>query len=141
MIQDYQDGLRQLLGVVDAAWSPTGYIINYPNKVEKLPDGSAPWARVMVAPTKSEQRSISRPGQIYTSEGVLIVQVFTPSGDGISSTSATSLVKILLDSLRGQQTQGGLFFMDVTAQPIGKSGAWFQTNVSCRWQYDERLNG
>lgn len=141
MIADLQDAYRQLLGTVSAAWATTGHPIFYPNTVEKLPSAVTPWARVQVLPTKSEQRTISRPGQIYTSNGVLIIQVFTPPGDGISSTLQTSLVKILTDALRGQQTLGGLFFMEVTSQPIGMSGAWFQTNVACRWQYDERLNG
>lgn len=139
MIESYQDALRQIMSLIDAAWAPTGFIINYPNKVERIPDASTPWARVMIEITKSNQRTISRPGQIYTTSGILIIQVFTPVGTGISSTQTTDLVKLLLDALRGQDTPGGLFFMEVTPQPGKLSGHWFQTNVSSLWQCDERL--
>lgn len=141
MITDYQDGLRQLLGVVSTAWAPTGYILNMPNRKEQLPETQVPWARVSVVINESEQRSISRPGQIYTTKGNLFVQVFTPIGDGISSTLLTNLVRILLDAMRGNSTPGTLFFMRVTPQPTVQSGAWYMTNVSAAWQFDERLNG
>lgn len=139
MIEDYQDAIRQILSVIDAAWAPTGHVINYPGKTEAVPSGSSPWARVTVRHTKSEQRSIPRAGQIYTGNGILIVQVFTPLGDGISSTLKANLVKIVQNALRGQDTPGGLFFMEVTPEEVGQSGHWYQTNVSARWQYDERL--
>lgn len=141
MIVDYQDGMRQLLGVISTAWTPTGYVINFPNVKEVVPSGQSPWARVSVQVSNSEQRSISRPGQIYTTEGTVFVQVFTPIGDGISSTTLTNLVKILLTAMRGNSTPGSLFFMRVTPQPTVQSGAWFMTNVTAAWQFDERLNG
>lgn len=141
MITDYQDGMRQLLGVIDAAWAPTGHVINYPNRKEVVPSADLPWARVSVTINSSEQRSISRPGQIYTTKGNIFIQVFTPIGDGISSTLLTNLVRILLTAMRGTSTAGTLFFMRVTPQPTVMSGAWFMTNVTAAWQFDERLNG
>ena len=139
-VAGYQDAIRQALAPVASAWSGTGFIINYPDVVEKVPSASTPWARVTFQHVQSEQRSISRPGQLYTSQGIMITQVFTPQGSGISSTQKSDLVQLILDALRGQQTSGGLFFMRVTPKEIGASGQWYQTNISCFFQYDERLS-
>lgn len=140
IISSYQDAIRQALAPVAAAWAGTGFIINYPDVVENVPLTSVPWARVTLQHAQSDQRSISRPGQLYTSQGIMIIQVFTPQGSGISSTQKTSLVTLILSALRGQQTDGGLFFMRVTPKEIGASGQWYQTNISCQFQYDERLS-
>lgn len=141
MMLDYQDAVRQLLGQVTTAWAPTGFIMNVPNKAERIPADDSPWARLTLKHVKSEQRTIASPGQIYTGNGIMIVQLFTTLGTGISSTAPASLVSILQGALRGQQTAGGAFFMEVTPEETVMSGRWFQTNVSCRFQYDERLPG
>lgn len=129
-----------MLKVVGDAWVTTGFPILYPNTNTQLPAASTPWARVELKHVTGNQRTISQPTQLYIQRGTLIVQIFVPSGQGIGSTQQATLVKLVQDSLRGKATPGGAFFMRVTPAEVGLSDHWYQTNVSCIWQYDEYVN-
>lgn len=134
----YQNAIREILAVIDAAWAPTGNPIAYPNKAFTVPDGKTTWARVTLEHTAGAQRSIAQPTQLYTQLGTLIVQVFVPGGGGLGSGAQSDPVVLIQKALRGIQTPGGVFFMKVSPREVGTDGPWFQTNVSTVFQYDER---
>lgn len=137
---NYQDSVRAILGAIDAAWTPTGLTLLYPNTSEQPPDDPVSWARLTLQHTTGSQRSIATQNQLYTEQGVLIVQIFTPAGQGLGGDEQSGLIKRIEDCLRAKDLPGGIFFMRVKRQELGISGMWWQTNVSGIFQYDERTS-
>lgn len=95
------------------------------------------WARVTVTHGPRGQGSLAdhEGKRRYTAVGLIIIQVFTPSGNGLSISD--DLCKILEDALDGAVTPSGVWFRNVRSSEIGKSGPWFQTNVVAEFEYDE----
>jgi hypothetical protein len=135
----YQLAVRAIMAAVEAAWLPSGFQMLWANKGSQIPAGTpTAWARTTVQSVLGEQRTISQPTQLYTERGTLITQIFTPPGAGVGTDLQAQLVGRIEGALRGKQLAGGVFFMKVSRSEVGQSGAWFQTNVSALWQYDER---
>lgn len=99
-------------------------------------DGNAlPWARVTVRTLATSQETLGGVGsRKHQTEGQLVVQVFTPSGDG--HTLADGIVEVLKAALRNQRV-GDLWFFDVTAREIGTDGPYFNQNVVAGFRYGE----
>lgn len=134
----YQQAMRAIMAALDAAWGPSGFQLLWTNKTTQIPTAAVAWARATVMSVQGEQRTISQPTQLYTERGTVIVQIFTPPGVGVATDLQAQLVGRIEGALRGKQLAGGVFFMKVSRSEIGQSGAWFQTNVSALFQYDER---
>lgn len=97
----------------------------------------SPFARVKIEHTTGGQSTLS--GSIgtrtFTRNGLITVQVFTPSGQGLSL--ADQLVSIVVHAFEGSSTPSQVWFRNVRANEIGKSGPWFQYNVLSDFTYDE----
>ncbi len=78
------------------------------------------------------QRSIPQENQHHHQEGVLIIQLYQPSGRGLGSNAS---ITPLLSALR-KAGPGGLFFKNVTSAEKGTSGHWFQTNIEAQFDYN-----
>lgn len=101
-------------------------------------DGSTteagPWAKITtrIISAGSETQGNRR----FTTEGVLTVQIFTPTGDG--NTLGDVLSQFVLDTLRAHVgTASGVWFFDATPNEIGLEGPWFQHNVTASFRYQE----
>lgn len=129
-----EQAIREMFTVIDAALSAlaTGGIF-YPNRPETKPAASLPWARVMLRHVEAEQRTIQAQDQLYENEGIVIVQLFEPSGQGLAKSILTTP---MLQALRATTTPGLVWFRRVTSAEQGISEHWYQTNVSAIFQYD-----
>lgn len=130
--------IREMFTLINTALSSlaTGGIF-FPNRPESKPAADQPWARVALQHVAGGQRTLQAQNQLYENEGTLIIQLFEPSGRGLA---ASVLTTPTLKALRAQYTPSLVWFREVTADEKGISEYWFQTNVSCIFQYDTREN-
>lgn len=129
-----EQAIREIFTVIDAALSAlaTGGIM-YPNRPEVKPAASTPWARVTLRHVEADQRTIQAQDQLWENEGVVIVQLFEPSGRGLAQSILTTP---MLQAFRATTTPGLVWFRRVTSSEQGISEHWYQTNVSAIFQYD-----
>lgn len=132
-----QTAIREIFTLIDTALSGLVAVINYPNRPETKPAASASWARVMLRHVEAGQRTLQAQGQLYENEGIVIVQLFEPSGRGLAQ---STLRDPALQAFRAQTTPGLVWFRRVTSAEVGVSDHWFQTNVSAIFSYDTLEN-
>jgi len=147
-ITQARDGI---LGHLRTAWLANGATVDvlvfYPDTVVGVkglagtkvaqPVSGSPWARVTLQHVTSGQTSLAdnTSKKIFTRNGVLTVQVFTPYGTGL--TKSDTLTKVVQDAFEGKATLNGVWFRNVRANEIGQDGEWHQTNVLVEFTYDE----
>lgn len=133
----YAQAVDAVLSVFKTAWDATGYDAFYDDTPRDRGDDENPWARATVLHVDGFQATLKSPnGQArYERAGLLTVQIFVSSGSGLQATY--DLVKIVSDAFEGKSASGGLWFRDVRAREIGRDGAFRQTNVIVRFEYDE----
>lgn len=126
-----------IMELVNDAWTPTTWQIQWPDKPADVPTTPDPWARAVMKHASGTQASLAGDtGQRrWTRTGVLTIQVFTPAGEGLSRSDVLST--ILVDALEGASTPHGVWFREVRAQEIGPDGDWYQVNVMAVFEYDE----
>lgn len=138
----------EIMSAINTAWvaAPASSTLDlFFQDVDGEPDAavvaetSAPtsWARATVTHGVRGQSSLSNHEnkQRYTAVGLVIVQVFTPRGNGLSISD--ELCKIIEDALDGVKTPSGVWFRNVRSTEVGPSGSWFQVNVIAEFEYDE----
>lgn len=97
-----------------------------------------PWGRATVRTFTSPQDLIKGDGSgIYQTEGRLVVEIYTPVGDGHALTDA--IVEVLKTATRNQRTSGGLWFFEGVPNEVGLDGAWFRTDYTSRFRYHEEV--
>ena len=127
-----------ILTLFKTAWDTTGFIALYENVAGEPPATPSPWARITLRHSGGGQGSLS--GALGTKRwdrnGVLIVQVFVPNGEGLSQ--AYSLAKIVLDAYEGVSSPlRGVWFRNARINEVGPDGEWFQVNALIDFTYDE----
>jgi len=112
----------------------------YDDKHRDLPD-NANFARITIRHNLAEHVTIGGrtgsggAGQRFRRHGLVTVQIFTVSGDGL--TTSDTLVQLALDAFEGQRTASDrVEFRNVRANEIGQDGPWFHTNVIAEFVYD-----
>lgn len=112
----------------------------YDDKHRDLP-ADAPYARIMVKHNVFPQTTIGATvakggnGVRFRRFGIVTVQVFELSGDGL--TSSDVLVDLALDAFEGEKTGlDRVEFRNARANEIGHDGPWYQTNVIAEFVYD-----
>ena len=125
------------------AWNlatPPVPLLLYDDKTRDLPT-NAPYARITIKHNVSSQVTIGAPksqggnGVRYRRVGIVTVQVFEISGDGL--TGADVLVDLALDAFEGEKTGlDRIEFRNANAEEIGEDGPWFHTNVTAEFVYD-----
>ncbi len=133
-----------VLGTVNTAWLASGttssIAIQFDNVAADLvledDDGNAlPWARATTRTISSIQETLGGVGsRKHITEGILTVQLFTPSGDGHALEDL--IVEVLKVALRNVRV-GDLWFRDVVPKEIGTDGPWFNTNLVANYRYVE----
>lgn len=102
-----------------------------------VPPGK-PWIRAGVRHSDGTQSSLGSVNgkRRQTIDGVVFAQVFTPYGDG--QTVSDEIVEVVLDAYRtGGATASGVQFRSARFAEVGKSGAWWQVNVTSDFTYDQ----
>ncbi len=122
------------------AGTPPIPLLLYDDKHRDLPT-DASYARIIVKHNLFPQVTIGGTvanggnGVRFRRFGIVTVQVFEISGDGLSSSDI--LVDLAVDAFEGEKTGLDLVeFRDVRANEIGQDGPWFQTNVIAEFVYD-----
>lgn len=138
MTATYAQAVDDILGLFKVAWDTTGYTAIYTNVAGDTPDDEEdPWARVTIQHTDGGQGSLT--GGLGTTRwtrfGILTVQLFVPSGEGLSE--AHTLGKLVTDAFEGVSTTNGVWFRNVRINEIGPDGEWYQVNVLVDFTYDE----
>lgn len=119
-----------------AAADSTNVPLLWDNRAQDIPT-SGSFARVSVRHADGAQATLSGETglQSHRLEGTVFVQVFTPTGDGL--TTSDKLVEVAMSAFQGKRTAGGVWFRRVRAAEIGPDGAFFQVNVLADFEYDE----
>ncbi len=122
------------------AGTPPIPLLLYDDKHRDLPT-DAPYARITIKHNVFPQVTIGAPvaqggnGVRFRRFGLVTVQVFELSGDGL--TSSDILVDLALDAFEGEKTGlDRVEFRNARANEIGQDGPWFQTNVIAEFTYD-----
>lgn len=136
MTMTVQQARDEIMALFSAAW-PDEYKVLWQDKGGRPPDEQAPWARFTISHTAGGQATLSNDNgrKRFRRDGFLIVQIFTPVGDGLSSSD--TLTKIVLDAYEGKATPGGAWFRNVRVNEVGPDGDWYQVNVLADFTYDE----
>lgn len=127
-----------VLTIFKTAWDATGFPALYENVPGEPPKTQTPWARIVLRHSGGGQGSLSGAlgQQRWDRNGVLIVQVFVPNGEGLSQ--AYSLAKIVLDAYEGVSSPlRGVWFRNARINEVGSDGEWFQVNVLVDFVYEE----
>lgn len=136
MTATFAEAYGEILTKFKAAWDTTGFDALYPNLAGDPPTDPAPWARVSISHSPGSQTlGDDTTGRRYERYGLLLVQVFVPTGEGLPR--ALNLAKIITDAFEGATTPSGVWFRNVRVNEVGPDGSWYQVNVIAEFTYDE----
>jgi len=137
------DGRDEILAHFTDKWNagtPPIPLLLYDDKHRDLPD-DAPYARITIKHNVFPQVTVGATvvkggnGVRFRRFGIVTVQVFELSGDGL--TSSDVLVDLALDAFEGEKTGlDRVEFRNARINEIGQDGPWFQTNVIAEFTYD-----
>lgn len=95
-----------------------------------------PYARTTARTLVSNQETLGGEGVAkYLTEGLLVVQIFTPPGDG--NELADSIVEVLKAATRGKSV-GALWFFDVVPREVGIDKQWTRHDFRASYRYEEK---
>lgn len=122
-----------ILGIFKAAWDPRQ--AEYEDVPGHKPASDVTWARATVRHATGNQSSLgSDTGtRKFTDEGTVIIQVFSPVGDG--STASRAAAEVVLNAYRDARDPN-VWFRDAKLNEVGSDGAFYQTNVTATFSYD-----
>ena len=125
------------MGLISSVGTAQSVKVLYDDVLEDVPNGDTAWARAILRHTTGGQSSLMDNGgkHRYTRSGLLIVQIFTPMGDGLKK--ADTLSTAFRDAVEGVTTVNGVWFNNVRINEVGRDGEWYQTNVLADFRYDE----
>lgn len=99
------------------------------------PAAGTPWVRLSVIDGAGQQASVGAPQAVLERHaGVIVVQVFTPSGEG------EGRARWLADQAAAvfrRQSFSGVSCRTPSFARLGESGGWFQVNVSIPYWYEQ----
>lgn len=132
-----RDALVALVNDAACGVSPEPLLVLWDDNEADVPREAIPWARTTIAHLTGQDAGLagSSGSRRYERVGVITVQIFTPSGDGLSLSD--DLVAIIQGALQGVSTPEGVWIRSVTANEVGSDGPWFQVNVTGTFLYDE----
>lgn len=131
----YEEARNAIQGYVDANWSstPSGTIA-YDN-LPFTPPSAAPWLRLNLRHAAGYQAGFGGGTRRYRRNGVALLQIFVPEGEGPSE--AMQLGDDAMGLFKGRVLSGGLRFGPVSLREIGVEDGWFQVNVAADFTFDE----
>lgn len=138
LTQSRDEILGRVQTLVNGITSQDRPTVIYDDALKEIPRGlTDKWMRVAMIHTGGNQSTLAndRGTKRFTNTGNLVVQIFTPAGQGqrLSDTIASTIV----NGFRGYASPGGVWFRNARPEEIGTSGAWYQINVRVFYQYDQ----
>ena len=119
--------------------SPTfaGEKIVWSDTADDVPKDASLWMRPTFRHTGAEQVSLS--GGLGTARferrGLLTVEGYLKGGLG--QNEADEWLQLMLDSLEGKRSPGGIIFRNVAPREDGQDGVWWRTVVTAEFEYDQ----
>lgn len=137
MTASYVEARNAIFKLIKNAWSPTGYKMIWPDKPDVIPTDRVPWARTTLQHITGAQSTLARfDGKSrFKREGIIAVQIFTPSGEGLSR--SYELGNIITNAFEGVSTLNDVWFRNTRINEIGPESNWYQLNVLSDFIYDE----
>lgn len=100
-------------------------------------DGKGPHMRAFIKHNLGEHQTLGGVGhRRFSRAGIVMVQVMTPFGDGF--TLDDTLATVARNAFEGVSTPNGVWFRRVAVKDIGKTGGYYQTNVTADFEFTER---
>lgn len=136
------EAYNDTIGKFATKWATTSLPVKYPNvpvdaaMQTAIDSGETAWARVTYKPNLRDQTSLASSGNAkYTAQGVVIVDIFTPTGDG--GTLSRTLYSLVETAFEGISTLNGVWYRQVRTEDIGQDGHYWHTQTIAEWSYDE----
>lgn len=100
------------------------------------PKPGTDYVRVLFRHVESTQISMAdaTSKRIFERVGLLTLQGFFAGADGQSVSDAWA--QVMLDSLEGLRSTGGIIFRNVRPVEIGNDGDWYNMNVLAEFEWD-----
>lgn len=131
----------EVLTLFRTAWEAgipsAGLALRYED-VADVPVATGAWARVSFRNSTGRQATLSGEvgRRLFEHTGFVVVQVFTPTGDG--KVLANQLAQIAKNAFEGKTTTpGDVRLRNARIVPVGQEGSWYQTNVFADFEYEE----
>lgn len=130
-----QEAIDAIGKVFKDAWDTTGGAAVYDDLPGSVPATEGLWARLTVRHGDGRQASLAGdgPARRWRNDGIVMIQVFAPMGDG--GTAARAAAHVLMTAFRLAKLE--VWFRATRMREIGASGAFYQINVSTTFTYDE----
>lgn len=94
-----------------------------------------PWARVTIRPNVRVQKTLAGPNnRLYTRNGILFVEVFTPTGDG--NQLANTLCELVQNAFEGNNAIH-VWYPETRINVNGVEGLWSRTTITVEWQSEQ----
>lgn len=149
-----QEIVNELLDRFLAVWSTIGtgdYPVAWPDKPllaeEKAmidgvdADGESveitPWARITIRTNLRKQKTLGGVGfRRYTTQGILFVEVFTPTGDG--NVTSYSIAETIRDEFeRPNVASNSVWTRESRLTENGVEGLWSRTTITTEWEAEQ----
>lgn len=133
----YSEARAEIAEAFTTAWKNANPTFPIAYEDAAAPGAFTPWARFSLRHNRGEQEALANPlgSRLFFRDGILLVQIFTPSGEGL--TRSYDLAKVAADAFEGRKTPGGVWFRSVRIREVGPDGNWYQLNVTADFQYNE----
>jgi hypothetical protein len=139
MPANFNTALDDILGMFKTVWDATysSIAVVYPNMGgNPIEDTSSEWVRITTTRMgEGEHAGIGDGTGRYSKRGMIIFQVFTVKGLGISR--ANLLSQAIVDCFEGETSTNGVTTSRTEVRHIGSDGGWHQTNVNVFFDFDE----
>jgi hypothetical protein len=150
MSQTAQESVDEILERFNSVWITTGpppHPVVWQDApisadLQKMIDGAdgvelTPYARVTVRSNRRKQTTIGQTGaRKFEGNGVLFVEIFTPTGDGLVTTRA--LAELVRDAFETPNVSSyHTWYGEVRTQENGSEGLWSRITVTAEWNYEQ----
>lgn len=141
----YVDAQSQVLGRLRTKWAAAGYSASIPivwqdkndsgDDAPKPPaDGSA-YVEATIHFGDRDDAAMGDQQRKYTCSGVLVMNLYTPHGDGLRL--ALQARQVFAEGMSGPSTARGVHFRGTSATDMGKYGNYQRTRMTARFEFDQ----
>jgi hypothetical protein len=147
MSQTAQEAVDEILERFNSVWNSTGHPVVWQDvpiepELQKMIDGAdgveiTPYARVTVRSNRRRQVTMGQQGaRKFEGNGVLFVEIFTPTGDGLVNTR--ELAGLVSDAFETPNLSSfHTWYGEVRTQENGSEGLWSRITVTAEWTYEQ----
>jgi hypothetical protein len=147
MSQTPQESVDEILARFQTVWSGFGHPVVWQDvpisaDLQKMIDGAdgvdfTPYARVTIRSNQRKQMTLGQGTRKFMGNGVLFVEIFTPTGDGL--VAARVLATAVRDAFETPNISSyNTWYGQCRTQENGAEGLWSRVTVTVEWEYEER---